>query len=92
MHVSERQPSGTQGQDAEEDRRSSRLWATVEAMRPVPPARRIARRRWPGPRMGEASRGILLLAAILAATCAYLLLLDALAIAPGTVMEFPLVD
>ena len=92
MHVSERQPSETMGQDAEQVRRSSRLRAAVEALRPVPPARRIPPRRWPGPRLSEASRGILLLAAILAAPCAFLLLLDALGIPPGTVMEFPLVD
>ena len=64
----------------------------VEAMRPAAPITWTAPRRWPGPRLGEAARGVLLLLAILAAVCAYLLLLDHLGVPPAAMTDFPLVD
>ncbi len=92
MHVSNWQPPEMQGQGKAQDRASLRLQAIVETMRPVASIRRAALRRWPGPRLGEAAGGVLLLAMILVAVCAYLLLLDFLGISPGAVTDFPLVD
>ena len=64
----------------------------MELLRPAAPITWTAPRRWPGPRLGEAARGILLLLLILAGTCAYLLLLDHLGVSPAVVTDFPLID
>ena len=53
---------------------------------------RAAPRRWPGPWLGEAATGVLLLLAILAVVCAYLLLLDHLGVPPAAMTDFPLID
>ena len=93
MHVSDWQPPEMQGQGAKaQDRAFLRLQAIVETMRPAAPVKRAALRRWPGFWLGEAAGGFLLLAVILVAVCAYLLLLDAHGINPGTITEFPLID
>ena len=64
----------------------------MKAMRPARPIIWTPPRRWPGPRLGEAATGILLLLAILAAVCAYLLLLDHLGVSPEALTDFPLID
>ncbi len=88
MYVSDWQPPEMQGQGAKaQDRASLRLQAIVETMRPVSSIKRAALRRWPGSRLGEAAGGVLLLAVILIAVCAYLLLLDSLGISPGAITE-----
>ncbi len=92
MHVSDWQPPEMQKQGAKaQDRASLRLQAIVKAMRPVSSIKRPTR-RWPGPRLGEAAGGVLILAVILAAVCACLLLLDSLGMSPGAITEFPLAD
>ncbi len=73
-------------------RAALRPWAIVEAMRSAPSVKRARLRRWPGPRWGEAASGVLLLAVILVAVCAYLLLLDSIGISPGAIADFPLID
>lgn len=64
----------------------------VEAMRPAAPTGRAALRRRPGRLRGEAAGGILRLALVLAAVCAFLLLMDRLGVSPATVADFPLAD
>ena len=92
MHVSDWQPPEMQEQGAKaQDRASLRRQAIVEAMRPAASIKRPTR-RWPGPGLGEAAGGILILAVILAAVFACLLLLDSLGMSPGAITEFPLAD
>ena len=96
MHVSDWQPpemqSPEQRQGAKaQDRASLRLQAIVKAMQTAASIKRPTR-RWPGPRLGEAAGGVLILAVILAAVCACLLLLDSYGIKPGTITESPLID
>ena len=64
----------------------------VEAMKLAASMERAAPRRRPGRRLREETEGVLLLAAILAAVCAYLLLLDRLGVPPAAMTDFPLVD
>lgn len=98
MHVSDWQPPKVQGLETQrqgakaQDRASLRLQAIVKAMQPAASIKRPASQRWPSPRLGEAARGILILAVILAAVCACLLLLDSFGMSPGAITEFPLAD
>ena len=74
------------------DRGLRRIRDVVDAARPGAPTMRAAPRRWPGPWLGEAATGVLLLLAILAVVCAYLLLLDHLGVPPAAMTDFPLID
>ena len=74
------------------DHGPGRFRDAMEAMRPAAPIKWAAPRRWPGSRLGEAATGILLLMAILAAVCAFLLLLDRLGVPPAAMTDFPLID
>ena len=74
------------------DRGLGRGRDAMEALRPAPPIRWPAPRRWPGPRLGEAAAAVLFLVAMLAAVCAYLLLLDHLGVPPAALTDFPLID
>ena len=66
---------------------------SMDAVAPVASVvRAVLRRRPPGSRAGEAAGGILRLAVILAAVCAYLLLLDHLGVRPAATMDFPFID
>ena len=69
-----------------------KFWRVVAAMKPAAPTERPALRRRPGRRLGEGARGVLLLAAILVAACAYVLLLDRLGIPLAVATDLPLVD
>jgi len=92
MHVSDWQPPEMQKQGVQaQDRASLRLRAIVKAMQAAASIKRPTR-RWPGPRLGGAAGGVLILAVILAAVCACLLLLDSLGMSPGAITEFPLTD
>ncbi len=74
------------------DRGLGRLRDALAAMGPAAPVRRFAPRRWPGPRLGGAATRVLLLLAILAGVCAWLLLLDHLGVPSAAVTDFPLID
>ena len=63
----------------------------MEVLRPVVPVQRATPWRRPV-RLGETAAGVLLLLAILAAACAFLLLLDRLGVPPAATTDFPRID
>lgn len=63
-----------------------KFWQAVAAMKPVAPMGR------PGRRLGGEAGGVLLLAAILVAVCAYVLLMDRLGVPSAAMTDLPLVD
>ena len=68
-----------------------KLRQVVAAVRPAAAVGRPAPRR-AARRSGKEAEGVLFLAAILVAVCAYVLLLDRLGIPPAVVADLPLVD
>lgn len=69
-----------------------KLRQVVEAMKPAASREQAALRRGPGRRLPDEAKGVLLLTAILAVVCAYLLLLDRLGVPPAAMTDFPLID
>lgn len=68
------------------------LRRVLDAMKPAALMERAAPPRRPGRRVRDGAKGVLLLAAVLVAVCAYLLLLDRLGVPPAAMTDFPLVD
>ena len=68
------------------------FWQALAAMKPAAPVERPAPRRRPGRRLGEEAGGVLLLAAILVAVCAYMLLMDRFGVSLAVVADMLLAD